>query len=345
MKAGIIGASGYTGAELMRLLYGHAEVEVVYVTAHSYAGEEVTGLYPHLHGYNGMSYQEFNLKEALSQADFHFIALPHGESMQVVPPLLDGGAKVVDLSADYRLSDPVVYRHWYGIEHNSAHLLEEAVYGLPEIFADEISQADLVAVPGCYPTAVILALAPLADAGYEGLKEVIVDAKSGVSGAGRALSLATHYPQAEGSVKPYNVEGHRHIPEMEEVLKTLYGGYAGIIFTPHLVPMSRGILATCYIKMGKKASAVNIASLYREYYKERPFIVLEDEGGFPETKAVSGSNFCRIGWHLDATKGVLVVVSAIDNLVKGASGQALQCMNIMMGWNEDLGLESLGIFP
>jgi len=345
MKVGIIGASGYTGAELLRLLGGHPEVEVAYVTAHTYAGEEVTNLYPHLHGYDGMSYQEFEAKEALSQADIHFIALPHGESMQVVPSLLDGGAKVVDLSADYRLSDPLVYRHWYGIDHSSAYLLEKAVYGLPELFADEISGADLVAVPGCYPTAVILALAPLADAGYEGLKEVIVDAKTGVSGAGRALSLATHYPQAEGSVKPYNVGGHRHIPEMEEVLKALYGGYTGIIFTPHLVPMSRGILATCYVKMGKKASASKIIELYREYYKEQPFIVLEDEGAFPETKAVCGSNYCRIGWHLDSTKGMLVVASVIDNLIKGASGQAVQCMNIMMGWNEDLGLKALGIFP
>ena len=345
MKAGIIGASGYTGAELLRLLHGHPEVEAVYVTAHTYAGKEVKELYPNLYEYGGMRYKEFEAEEALEKTDFHFIALPHGKSMQVVPLLLDGGARVVDLSADYRLNDPVVYRHWYGIEHTSAQLLAKAVYGLPEIFAPEISRADLVAVPGCYPTAVILALAPLADAGYEGLKEVIVDAKSGVSGAGRALSLATHFPQAEGSVKPYSLAGHRHTPEMEEVLKALYGGYTGIIFTPHLVPMSRGILATCYVKMVKNVSAANVADLYREYYKDHPFIVLENEGFFPETKTVNGSNFCRIGWHLDETKGMLIVVSAIDNLVKGASGQALQCMNIMMGWKEDLGLKALGVFP
>lgn len=345
MKVGIIGASGYTGAELLRILYGHPEVEVAYVTAHTYAGEKVTALYPHLHVYGGERYREFDPQEALSMAGFHFIALPHGRSMQVVPPLLEGGAKVVDLSADYRLSDPVVYRHWYGRVHSSAHLLQKAVYGLPEIFGEKIANADLVAVPGCYPTAIILALAPLADAGCEGLKEVVVDAKSGVSGAGRTLSLATHFAQAEGSVKPYSVGGHRHIPEMEEVLRTIYGGYAGIIFVPHLVPMSRGILATCYVKVGKKVSANNIAGLYRDYYRERPFILLEDEGSYPETKAVCASNYCRIAWHLDATKGVLVVTSAIDNLVKGASGQAVQCMNIMMGWEEDLGLKTLGIFP
>ena len=345
MKAGIIGASGYTGAELLRILLGHPEVEVDYVTAHTYAGKKVKELYPNLHGYSDMPYQEFDAEEALAKCGFHFVALPHGKSMQVVPQLMDGGARVVDLSADYRLKDPVVYRHWYGIDHNSTHLLEKAVYGLPELFAAEIHKADLVAVPGCYPTAVILALAPLADAGYTGLKEVIVDAKSGVSGAGRALSLATHYPQAEGSVKPYSVDGHRHTPEMEETLKALSGGYAGLIFTPHLVPMSRGILATCYVKMENRISAAKVAGLYREYYKDHPFIVCEDEGSFPETKTVSGSNFCRIGWHLDTTKGILVVVSAIDNLVKGAAGQAVQCMNIMMGWEEGLGLESPGIFP
>jgi N-acetyl-gamma-glutamyl-phosphate reductase len=345
MKAGIIGASGYTGAELLRIIHGHDGVDVAYITAHTYAGQKVVELYPNLHTCAKLEFEEFEVEKALSQAELFFVALPHGKAMEVVPSLLEGGAKVVDLSADYRLSDPHVYMEWYGLEHTSPALLDKAAYGLPEIFRDDIAGTGLVAVAGCYPTAAILALAPLASHGYTGVDGAIVDAKSGLSGAGRALSLATHFAQADENIKPYNVGKHRHTPEMDQILSTLADSNVGVTFTPHLAPMSRGILATCYVRVEPGATASDINELYEGFYADCPFIVLLGSGSFPETKAVTGSNYCHIGWHLDAAKGMLTVASALDNLVKGASGQAIQCMNVMMGWSEDTGLRALGIFP
>ena len=345
MEVGIVGASGYTGAELMRLLGGHPEAEAVYVSAHSHAGEKVAALYPNLHGYGTMRYQPFDAREALARADLFFVALPHGESMRVVPRLLEGGAKVIDLSADYRLHDAGAYARSYGLEHTSPHLLAEAVYGLPEIKRGEIAGARLIAVPGCYPTAALLALAPLAAARWAGVDGAVIDAKSGVSGAGRSLSPAAHFPQAEGSVKPYAVGNHRHTPEMEEALSALAGARVALTFVPHLAPMSRGILATCYVRCGDDASAQEVEALYRRFYADSTFVVVLEDGAFPETKAVCGSNYCHLGRHLEREKGMLCVAAAIDNLVKGASGQALQCMNIMRGWDEELGLRAPGIFP
>jgi N-acetyl-gamma-glutamyl-phosphate reductase len=345
LKVGIIGASGYTGAELLRILACHPEVDIAYITAHTYAGKYVDELYPHLHYYAGRKFDVFDLDEALGEAGLYFIALPHGESMQVVPGLLEGGAKVVDLSADYRLNDPLIYLDYYALEHTSAYLLEQAAYGLPEINREKIAGADLVAVPGCYPTAAILALAPLAEKNCPGLDGTVIDAKSGLSGAGRNLSLATHFAQADGSVKPYNVGVHRHTPEIEQVLSSLSGEAKRVIFAPHLVPMSRGILATCYIRVQPGVARGDIEDLYRDFYAHSPFVVLLGSGNFPETKAVTGSNHCHIGWFLDEDRGVLTVAAAIDNLVKGASGQAVQCMNIMLGWREDSGLEALGVYP
>lgn len=330
---------------MLRILHVHPETEVAYVTAHAYAGKRLSDLYPHLHVYADMEFKEFDPREALSQAKLHFLALPHGKSMEVAPSLLEGGAKVVDLSADYRFGDAKVYEEWYGIKHASPALLEKAVYGLPEVHGREIAGAELVAVPGCYPTAAILALAPLAAGGFPGLDGAIVDAKSGVSGAGRGLSLAAHFAQADESIKPYNVGGHRHTPEMETQLSSLAGTPLGLIFTPHLAPMSRGILATCYVRVGERVEEEEIGELYHRFYEGCPFVVLLGKGNFPETKAVTGSNFCHLGWHLDGRKGVLTVAAAIDNLVKGASGQAVQCMNILQEWDETTGLGALGIFP
>lgn len=329
----------------MRILDGHPEVEVTYVTAHTYAGKKVAELYPHLHRYAGMEFSSFDTGEAIAGADIHFIALPHGESMRVVPQLLQGGARIIDLSADYRLSDPELYKRWYSLEHTSAGLLDEAVYGLPELNAEHIAGARLVAVPGCYPTAVILALAPAVGSGLQGTAMAIVDAKSGVSGAGRALSLASHFAQADGSVKPYSVGAHRHTPEMEGVLSTMAGRGIRVAFTPHLIPASRGILATCYMSVGEQRATADIEEMYGDFYAGSPFVVLLGSGSFPETKSVCGSNYCHIGWHLDSERGMLTVASAIDNLVKGASGQAVQCMNLMQGWDEETGLEAMGIFP
>lgn len=345
MKVGIIGASGYTGAELLRLLNCHPEAEVTYITAHTYVGAPVQELYPHLHHYAGLEFQEFSPEEARREAEFFFVTLPHGESMKVVPMLIEGGSEVVDLSADYRLPDPQIYERWYGLKHTSPHLLTEAVYGLPEVYYDAIANARLVGAPGCYPTAAILALAPLADNAISLEEPLIIDAKSGISGAGRSLSLTTHYAQADANVKPYNVGAHRHTPEIEGILSSLQGQKASVVFTPHLVPMSRGILATCYVKVASGLPAAELESLYRSFYAESQFVVITGEGCFPETKAVTGSNYCHIGWFLDIEKDLLIVASAIDNLVKGASGQAVQCMNVMNGWDEGMGLKSLGIFP
>ncbi|MFW6113951.1 MAG: N-acetyl-gamma-glutamyl-phosphate reductase [Actinomycetota bacterium] len=351
MRVGIIGASGYTGAELLRILHMHPEAEVVYITAHTYAGQGLAELYPHLHALSGMTFAEFDPGEALDRADFHFVALPHGKSMEVVPSLLEGGARVVDLSADYRIRDAGEYRRWYGLEHTSQHLLDEAVYGLPEIDSGRIAGARLVANPGCYPTAVVLALAPLAEKGLMGLRGAVVDAKSGLSGAGRALSLAAHFAQAEGNVKPYAVGSHRHIPEMEQVLTGIAGSDVKVSFAPHLVPMSRGILATCYVGLSPdgpesgETPEEEIRDIYGSYYDGRPFVVLLDKGVYPETKAVCGSNFCQVGLCLDSRSSVITVMAAVDNLVKGASGQAVQCMNIMQSWEEGTGLGAPGVFP
>ncbi len=344
LKVGIVGASGYTGAELMRILALHPEVEVTWATAQTYAGKTVGELYPHLRPFAQMVYQPFDPDRAVSEADVFMVALPHGESMEAVAALRERGARVVDLSADFRFSDPAVYERWYGRPHRHPELLREAVYGLPEIFGAKLRDASLVAGPGCYPTAAILALAPLLS---EGLcrGEVVVDAKSGVSGAGRSLSLETHFPQADGSVKPYGVGAHRHTPEMEEMMGHLAGG-AGpkVVFVPHLIPMSRGILATCYAWLERPMSQDELEDLYRDFYRRCPFVVVLPRGSFPQTKDVCGSNFCHLGLYSDG-KGRVICASAIDNLVKGASGQAIQCLNLMMGWEETVGLEVLGLFP
>lgn len=345
IDVGIIGASGYTGAELMRILHGHPEARVNYVTAHAHANQKVCSLYPHLHTYANISFEEFEPGKAAERAELHFVALPHGKALEVVPALLERGCGVIDLSADYRFDEASTYEAWYEVEHTSPELLGKAVYGLPEVFREKIPGAELVAVPGCYPTAAVLALAPLAAKGYPGVDGAVIDAKSGVSGAGRSLSLAAHFAQADESVKPYNVGKHRHTPEMEAALSSLAGSPVGLIFTPHLVPMSRGILATCYVRVGKGVEDGEIKEAYEAFYAGSPFVVLLGGDAFPETKAVAGSNFCHIGWRLDREKGMLTVASAIDNLVKGASGQAVQCMNIMRGWDEETGLEALGIFP
>ncbi|OFW60902.1 MAG: N-acetyl-gamma-glutamyl-phosphate reductase [Candidatus Solincola sediminis] len=345
MRIGIVGASGYTGVELLRLLHCHPHAQVTYITAHTYAGKPVGEVYPHLHPYANSVFRKFSVSEALEEADFFFIALPHGEAMVAVSSLLEGDCRVCDLSADYRFSDPKTYENWYQVEHSSPKLLQEAVYGLAEINRDAIRDTRLVAVPGCYPTASILALAPVMNQIPANGTSIIIDAKSGLSGAGRALSLPTHFAQADENMKPYNVGSHRHTPEIEEVLSSLRGEKASVVFTPHLIPMNRGILATCYAKLGEGISTDAIEPLYRSCYKGSEFIVIRGEGDFPETKAVSGTNYCHIGWHFDDDSRLLIVASAIDNLVKGASGQAIQCMNIMNDWDEATGLESLGIFP
>lgn len=344
MEVGIIGASGYTGSELLRLLHLHPHAEVAYLTAHAYAGKRVGELYPHLLPFKDMAFEDFNASKALEQADIFFVCLPHGQAMQVVPQLLEGGAKVIDLSADFRLDSSTLYEEWYGVEHTAGAWLEEAVYGLPELNRESVSQARLVAVPGCYPTASVLAVAPLLRVGWLAGGVVLVDAKSGISGAGRGLSLDTHYPQCDASVKPYNVMRHRHVPEIEQEMTRAAGETVRVVFTPQLVPMSRGILSTAYALL-KEDATEKVRGAYTEAYADEPFVHLLEEGEWPQTKAVSGTNHCQVGLAVDPRSGWLVAAAAIDNLVKGASGQAVQCFNLVAGLPETAGLEGLALFP
>lgn len=345
LKAGIIGASGYTGAELLRLLAGHPGIEVELATANTFAGERVSSLYPSLAGaYPERMFERLDAAEAVARCDVFFLGLPHGESMKVIGGLALPGRKVVDLSADFRLG-AVEYEEWYGEEHVEKELLQRAVYGLPERYRAEIAASDIAAGPGCYPTAALLALLPAADAGLAG-GTVVLDAKSGISGAGRKLSLTTHYPQAADGMEPYAVSGHRHLPEITGQLARAAGGAGpGVVFVPHLAPMNRGILCTAYVPLPRPMSGAEARALYEEAYAGERFVRVLEEGRYPRTKSVQGSNECHLAVETCAGGETLVVMTAIDNLVKGASGQAIQDMNLMCGLPEDMGLAGAGMFP
>lgn len=342
LKAAVIGASGYTGAELLRILWGHPEIEVSLATANQYAGQPIGSLYPSLAMQYPQSFVPFE-PGLLDECDIAFCGLPHGESMQVVSAAARAGKKVVDLSADFRLTAEE-YLHWYGTEHSSPDLLSEAVYGIPELHREEISTASIVANPGCYPTAALLGLAPLASRGLiQGA--VIVDAKSGVSGAGRKATAGTHYTQVADGMTPYAVAVHRHTPEMTSELAGLAGAALDVVFTPHLAPMNRGILATMYVTVDRSFSYDEVRALYESAYAVEPFVHVLARGSFPQTKAVQGSNNCHIAVEPAGTDGMMIVMSAIDNLVKGASGQAVQNANIVLGLEEPAGLLAPGLFP
>ena len=343
IKAGVVGASGYTGVELLRIVSGHPSMEVAVATAATYAGTRISELYPSLQGFYDFDYIEYSPKMIASDCDVAFVALPHGKSMTVVAELIAAGLKVVDLSADFRFKSVALYESAYGFEHEFPSLLEHAVYGLPEASREEIVRANLVAVPGCYPTAALLGLMPLARVGMIA-GTVIVDAKSGVSGAGRKLSLASHYPQASDNMAPYGVGSHRHQPEIIERLE-LFGGGDELLFVPHLAPMDRGILATMYVSIARPITQEELDAIYADAYSEEAFVKVLTPDLFPETKAVRGSNNCHISVLAPVGPRLAVVMSAIDNLVKGASGGAVQCMNLMCGLPETAGLVGPGLFP
>jgi N-acetyl-gamma-glutamyl-phosphate reductase len=345
LKVAIVGASGYTGVELLRILAGHPEVMVSCVTSEQSAGMRVSDLFPSLRGRYDQVLENLEPVRVAEKADLVFTALPHKAAMEVVPTFISLGKRVVDLSADYRLRDAAVYEAWYEPHLNPGNL-ELAVYGLPELRRDRIASAQLVANPGCYPTSVILGLAPLLHAGVLDPATIIVDAKSGVSGAGRAAKVDMLYCEVNDGFKAYGVGGvHRHIPEIEQELSLLAGQPVAITFTPHLVPMDRGILSTMYGASVKAVTGDDLADIYGSFYQGESFVRILPPGQFPSTSHVRGSNFIDMGVTVDRRTGRIIVVSAIDNLVKGAAGQAVQNMNIMCGFPEWCGLSGLPLVP
>jgi len=345
LKVAIVGASGYTGVELLRILYCHPEAAVTCVTSEQSAGKRISDVFPALRGRCDLVLENLEPVRVAEQAEFIFTALPHKAAMEVVPTFLSLGKRVVDLSADYRLQDAQEYEKWYE-PHMSPGLLKKAVYGLPELKRARIAGADLVANPGCYPTSVILGLAPLLKKKLIDPATIIADSKSGVSGAGRSAKVDNLFCEVNDGFKAYGVGGiHRHIPEIEQELSHLAGKKVVISFTPHLVPMDRGILSTIYAVPAESATAADLLTVYNDFYKGEPFVRVHPGGSFPSTAFVRGSNFCDIGLTVDQRTGRVIVVSAIDNLVKGASGQAVQNMNIMCGFPENMGLEVLPLFP
>ncbi|NJD36933.1 MAG: N-acetyl-gamma-glutamyl-phosphate reductase [Geobacter sp.] len=345
LKIAIVGASGYTGLELIRLLDRHPQAEVSCVTSEQSAGKRISDTFPTLRCRCDLVLEPLDPEAIAAKADLIFTALPHQAAMKVVPAFLAAGKKVIDLSADYRLHDPAVYAAWYE-PHLNPELLPEAVFGLPEVRRDAIRQARLVATPGCYPTSVILGLKPLLENGLIDPATIIADSKSGTSGAGRSAKVDSLYCEVNDSFKAYGVGGvHRHTPEIEQELSELAGRPVTITFTPHLVPMDRGILSTIYATPARAVSTEELVALYADTYKDEPFVRPLPKGQFPATAFVRGSNFCDIGITLDSRANRIVVVSAIDNLVKGASGQAIQNMNLICGFTETSGLEGVAIFP
>ncbi len=342
IKAGIVGGTGYTGVELLRLLVAHPEVELSVITSRSEAGQAVSSLYPNLRGHVDILFSEPD-QETLSQCDVVFFATPNGTAMKMVPALLDAGVKVIDLAADFRLKDTEVWKHWYGMEHACPDVLAEAVYGLPEINRAAIRDARIIANPGCYPTAVSLGFLPLIENKLVDDQHLVADAKSGVSGAGRGASVATLLCEATESVKPYGVDGHRHLPEIRQVLGGVASHDVGLTFVPHLMPMIRGIEASLYAVL--KNDVEDLHSLYVERYANEPFVDVLPPGTMPETRSVKGSNMCRISVFKPQGGDTVVVSSVIDNLVKGAAGQAIQNMNLMFGKDETSGISQVALLP
>ncbi len=342
IKVGIVGGTGYTGVELLRLLALHPEAEITAITSRSEEGVPVAQMFPNLRGHLDLAFSQPDPK-ILSQCDVVFFATPNGTAMKLVPELLAAGTRVIDLAADFRLHDKDEWLQWYGMEHACPDLLTEAVYGLPEINRDQIKSAKLVANPGCYPTAVQLGFMPLLEANLVEPNQLIADTKSGVSGAGRGANVGTLLAEASESMKAYNVAGHRHWPEIRQGLNGMSQEQVGLTFVPHLTPMIRGIHATLYAKLNDKET--DLQQLFEQRYQSEPFVDVMPAGSHPETRSVKGANHCRVAVHVPPSGDTVVVLSVIDNLVKGAAGQAVQNMNIMLGINETAGLEVIGLVP
>ena len=342
ISVAVIGGTGYTGIELLRFLAAHPRVSLDAITSRGERGRAVAEIFPSLRGVLDLRFSEPN-QVSLERCDLVFFATPNGTAMSMVPALLTAQVRVIDLAADFRLKDPAAWQTWYGTVHQCPDLLQEAVYGLPELNRDRIRSARLVANPGCYPTAVVLGLLPLLEDGAIVAEGLIADAKSGVSGAGRSPAQATLLCEAGDSLKAYAVTGHRHQPEIEQCLQSAAGERVRLTFVPHLAPMIRGIHATLYTRL--RDPMTDVQSLFLQRYRSEPFVDVLPPESHPETRSVRGSNLCRLAWHRPSGGDTVVVLSVIDNLGKGAAGQAVQNMNIMFGFDERMGLDHTPLLP
>jgi N-acetyl-gamma-glutamyl-phosphate reductase len=346
VPVGIVGASGYGGVQLVRLLMDHPEVEVVYLGGESSAGKTFADLYPHLGTVVQLNIEAVDPELIASRCEVVFLSLPNGLACDIAPKLIEKGCKVLDLSADYRFSELKTYTTWYGTERSDLTIAKTAVYGLPELYRDRIAETNLIGCPGCYPTASLLALAPLLKQGLIIPETAIIDAKSGTSGGGRQGKINLLLAEADNSLAAYNVARHRHTPEIEQICSDLAGHEVTVQFTPHLIPMVRGILATVYATLRDPGLVRDdLITIYTAFYRNSPWVKICNSGTYPQTKWACGSNSCYIGIEVDPRTRRVIVMSAIDNLIKGQAGQAIQCMNIMMGWDETLGLPKVGFYP
>lgn len=345
VRAAIVGSTGYGGVELIRLLQHHPQVHITSVISSSSHGTPITEGYPHLVGIIDDDLDPVDIPLIRSKADVVFTATPSGVSSQIAPQFLDAGLKVIDLAGDFRLKSGALYEAWYKKTPAEDAYLQRAVYGLSEVFGEEVKGADFISNPGCYPTAALLGIIPALSAGWIDPKTLIIDAKSGVSGAGRGVNLGVHYAEINENFKAYKVNQHQHIPEIETVLERIHGEPVVTTFTTHLVPMTRGIMCTIYAQLSEDRTEDDLIAQYREYYKGRRFVRVRDRGIWPATKEVWGSNYCDIGFAVDQRTGRVTIVSVIDNVVKGAAGQAVQNLNLMMDWDEGSGLGLTPVYP
>ena len=346
VPVGIVGASGYGGVQLVRLLMNHPEVEIVYLGGKGSAGKSYSDIYPHLGDATNLVVEPVDVGAIAERCQAVFLSLPNGLACKIAPELLAKGCQVLDLSADYRFANLETYQDWYKIERTDRDVAAKAVYGLPELYGERIKEAQLVGCPGCYPTASLLALTPLLKQGIIIPETAIIDAKSGTSGGGREAKTHLLLAEADSSLGPYGVARHRHTPEIEQICSDLASHEVRVQFTPHLIPMIRGILATVYATLRDPGLVrEDLATIYKVFYRNCPWVTVLPNGVYPQTKWALGSNKCLIGIEVDQRTDRVIVMSAIDNLLKGQAGQAVQCLNLMMGWDETLGLPKLGFYP
>ncbi len=346
LQVGIVGASGYGGVQLVRLLQDHPDVEIAYLGGDSSAGKKFADIYPHLAHAVDLTIESIEVDKIAARCQVVFLALPNGLACEITPKLLAKGCRVLDLSADYRFNDLDTYTQWYKIPRTDRETAAMAVYGLPELYRSKLRTAKIVGCPGCYPTASLLALSPLFKQGLIDADTAIIDAKSGTSGGGRQAKTHLLLAEADNSISAYSVAGHRHTPEIEQVCGDLASHEVKVQFTPHLMPMVRGILATVYATIRDPGLVTeDLITIYKAFYRSSPFVKVLDAGVYPQTKWAAGTNLCYIAVEVDPRTGRVIVMSAIDNLIKGQAGQAVQCLNAMMGWEETLGLPQLSFYP